>query len=346
MKQASSPQPAGAAGSPSDSLFDVTTVRHALTLAIRAPSIHNTQPWRWDLKSGVLRLRADRSRQLAVADPDGHSLMISCGAALALAELGLRAEGWKVAASRMPDPADPDLLAELRALGSCEPTPDDLDRRTAAQHRRSERRPFAAGRLSDSDIDGLRDAAASPGVFAHFPIRPEQNLELAVAVSHADRFQRNDADYLAEMARWIRADDGSPDGVPTTVVPHVPGADPRHTDVPLRDFEVGIPGSQLIDPGIDEKPSLAVVFTDEDKAINRLQAGEAMMRLMIHAEVAGLSSCPLSQAVDMLAFRVRLQTLMGWAQYPQMMLRLGLRPSGAGAPPTRRRPLSDVFADR
>lgn len=74
--------------------------------------------------------------------------------------------------------------------------------------------------------------------------------------------------------------------------------------------------------------------------------GDEMMRLMVQAEGAGLSSCPLSQAVDMLAFRVRLQTLMGWAQYPQMMLRLGRRPSGAGAPPTRRRPLSDVFADR
>ena len=30
----------------------------------RAPSIHNTQPWRWVYRFGVLELYADRSRQL------------------------------------------------------------------------------------------------------------------------------------------------------------------------------------------------------------------------------------------------------------------------------------------
>ena len=49
--------------------------------ASRAPSLHNTQPWQWRLGNEVLDLRADRSRQLQIADPDGHSLLVSCGAA-------------------------------------------------------------------------------------------------------------------------------------------------------------------------------------------------------------------------------------------------------------------------
>ena len=68
-----------------------------------------------------------------------------------------------------------------------------------------------------------------------------------------------------------------------------------------------------------------------------------MMRLMVEAELAGLSSCPLSQAVDMLAFRVRLQTVMNWTDYPQMMLRLGTPPAGTPAPLTRRRAVADVL---
>jgi len=52
-----------------------------------------------------------------------------------------------------------------------------------------------------------------------------------------------------------------------------------------------------------------------------------MMRIMIQAEMVALSSCPLSQAVDMLAFRTRLQAAMGWTQDPQMMLRLGWPPT-------------------
>jgi hypothetical protein len=48
-----------------------------------------------------------------------------------------------------------------------------------------------------------------------------------------------------------------------------------------------------------------------------------MMRLMLEAELAGLASCPLSQAVDFAAFRTRVQGLMGWIGYPQIMLRVG-----------------------
>jgi len=77
-----------------------------------------------------------------------------------------------------------------------------------------------------------------------------------------------------------------------------------------------------------------------------LRAGEAMMRLMIHAEIAGIASCPLSQSIDMLAFRARLRTLMDWTDHPQMMLRLGPRPSGPPAPLTPRRPVEEVLAGR
>jgi nitroreductase len=269
--------------------------------------------------------------------------MISCGAALALAELALRAAGWAVEVTRMPDSADPDLLAELRGLGQAEPIQLDLDRVAASQRRRSERRPFGPDKPAEDVIERLRRAAEAPGVYAHFPSRAEENLNLAVAVSYADRFQRKDADYLAEVARWTQHDDERTDGVPATTVPHVPEGQQRHTDVPLRDFEVGVPGAQLVGPGIDEQPLLAVVFTNSDGASHRLQAGEAMMRLMVEAEMAGLSSCPLSQAVDMLAFRARLQTLMDWTDHPQMMLRLGSPPAGAAAPLTRRRPVADVL---
>jgi hypothetical protein len=47
-----------------------------------APSIHNTQPWRWRVSGPTLELWAVRDRQLAVVDPEGRMLAVSCGAAL------------------------------------------------------------------------------------------------------------------------------------------------------------------------------------------------------------------------------------------------------------------------
>lgn len=58
--------------------------------AVWAPSVHNTQPWRFRARPGELSLYADSERRLAAADPGGREMMISCGAALFTTRLALR----------------------------------------------------------------------------------------------------------------------------------------------------------------------------------------------------------------------------------------------------------------
>lgn len=305
--------------------FERAAAEAAVAVAVRAPSIHNTQPWGWRLGAEGLTLRADRSRQLVVADPDGHSLLVSCGAALQLTELALRAQGWEVETTLRPDSAGPDALAVLRPVDRHDP--DDVSEAQvhAALRRHSDRRPFARRELTPETIDELQVDAHGDGAQVHFPIREDQRIALAVAVSWADRVERDDDAYKAEMSRWLYDPEvhAMVDGVPLEAIPHVPADAPRHADVPLRDFEVGLTGKLLIERDVDEKPLIGVVLTDGDKPIDHLRAGQAMMQLMIAAELRGLATCPLSQAVDFAAFRTRVQRVMDWVGHPQIMLRVG-----------------------
>lgn len=139
--------------------LDRDAVEAVVALASSAPSLHNTQPWQWRLQQGVLDLRADRSRQLRVADPDGHSLHVSCGAAAELTQLALAAQGWAVDASLLSDPADPDLLARFHPTSRGEPNAEAAQRSEAASRRRSERRVFGPRPVSPQEIERLRDAA-------------------------------------------------------------------------------------------------------------------------------------------------------------------------------------------
>ena len=81
--------------------------------AVWAPSVHNTQPWQFTAAGQQLSLHADAMRQLAVADPDGREMMISCGAALFTARLALRPLGYLPEASVLPDPGQPLLVAQV-----------------------------------------------------------------------------------------------------------------------------------------------------------------------------------------------------------------------------------------
>lgn len=324
-------------------MLDRGAVEAVVALASRASSLHNTQPWRRQLQDGVLTLRADRSRQLRVPDPDRHSVHVSRGAAAELTQLTIAAQGWVVDVSLLPDRADPDVLARFHPTSYGERNQEAAQRMVAAGRRRSKRRVFGPRSVSPQETERLRDAAQAHGVYAHFPSRADENLELAVAISRADGSERDDPAYAAEMAEWVRRDPDRPDGVPTSVIPAVPIDRPRHTDIPLSDSELGIPGTQLISTGVDERPLIGVIFTEGDSPLERLHAGGSMMRLMIQAELDGLATCALSQAVDLLFFRSQLRTVMSWTGYPQMMVRVGQKPDSAAAPLTARRPVDDVL---
>jgi hypothetical protein len=54
----------------------------AAHLALHAPSVFNTQPWRWRVGADSLRLYADRDRHLGIVDPDDRLITMSCGEAL------------------------------------------------------------------------------------------------------------------------------------------------------------------------------------------------------------------------------------------------------------------------
>lgn len=320
----------------------VDQYRAAIALAVRAPSLHNTQPWRWAITGVGLELRADRDRQLTITDMDGHSLMLGCGAALHLARLGLRAQGWDCEVQRLPDPADPDLLARIRPARRVDVGEEDRRSVDAAVHRHSERRPFDRRPVPDAVLQDLCHAAQRDGEYLHVVQRREERLDLVVAASWADRYEQADPELRAELGRWVRAEDGARDGVPAAAVPHVTGG-PRHTAVPMRDFErSGVDGAQLVTDLVDEQPVLAVLFTTGDDDTARLRAGEALARVLVRAQELGLAASVISQPVDFPGVRARVRALMSWVDHPQILLRLGWPPAGPPAPRTGRRAVDEV----
>ena len=102
---------------PTDAQVVSQALTEAATAAGYAPSIHNTQPWRWRLTADHMDLYVERSRVLEVTDPDARLATLSCGAALHHARVSLAAQGWRATVARMPDRGDPDHLAQLRVDG-------------------------------------------------------------------------------------------------------------------------------------------------------------------------------------------------------------------------------------
>lgn len=317
---------------------DVETIHTALDIACRAPSVHNTQPWRWALARHSVHLFADRGRQLPVIDHSGRELAISCGAALHHARLAFRGLGWRPDIHLLPNPADPDHLAaiEFSPLPRIEPHVLALVAATAT--RRSDRRPFLPDPVPDTIRTRLAGAGYGEWVKATVLTEPIARREVITALAHADSVQRRDPMYTAELAEWTRSRIGAVQGVP---VRNIPAPSTFARGVPGRDFG---PGDLEAPPPLDDGALLCVLSTNVDSEAEWLRAGQALSAVTLTATVCGLASCTLSQVGEVRLVRdVVRRVALGDSGEPQVVLRLGWPPTAVyPGPATPRRPLADV----
>ena len=127
------------AGAPRVTPIPASWVARMLATASRAPSVHNTQPWRFSVTVHAIELYADPARKVH-QDAIGRQMLISCGAALFGLRLAVRELGRVPAVTLLPDPARPALLARV-TLGLEAPA-TELERRmlAALPHRHTHRR--------------------------------------------------------------------------------------------------------------------------------------------------------------------------------------------------------------
>lgn len=310
--------------------------------ASRAVSVHNSQPWRFRLLASGLELLADRGRQLAVADPRGRELMISCGAALFNARLALRMLGYSADVTLLPDPQEADLLARLVLAGPGQATVEERRLFAAIPHRHTHRSAFTPTLVPRELLVTAQEAVASEGALLHFVEHPGSRRSLSDVVAAAERAQQRDPAVQAELAEWtVAPGETRPDGVPPLAYP-ARGDRPERVAFPIRDFAAGR-GWGSADPSDSGTDAPVMVLTTTgDQPADWLVAGQALQRLLLLGAARWVFAALFSQPLESPDARVLVRDELGTSEFPQMILQLGHSPS---APATPRRPVDDVLAN-
>jgi hypothetical protein len=312
-------------------------VDYLIATAARAPSVHNTQPWRFRAGEYTIELYADQRRKLRV-DPLGREMLISCGAALFGLRLAVRSLGHVPVVELLPDRARLRLLARL-SFGAAEPmTSRERQLLAALPHRHTHRGPFAPGPLPAGLAAGLQHDALAEGATLVLVDRPLAYQQLAGILRATGR--RQDLDPLAreELRRWSRgAADPARDGIPAHAFPGKPG---RLTGrLPQRDFDLGR-GLGLLDDGGPPPAATAVLLTPGDGRADWLRAGQALHRLLAHAASNWVFASLHTQPLEAAAIRALIRDRLALPGAPQMLLQLG---PAHTAHTTARRPPDDLI---
>jgi hypothetical protein len=317
-------------------------LRAAAARATLAPSIHNTQPWRFVIDSfgpARLDLYADPSRRTPAIDPTGRQLAISCGAALFGARAALAAAGLDAVTTLLPKLSEPDLLASITIAGRAHPV-DDAARRLdgAAGARHSNRRRFSPGLIPDGVVDPITHAAELEGAWLHQVRDLDDRVAVAMLTQRAEALQEADPAYRAELRSWTSDAPGRTDGIPSSAIPHVTGA--AHDDVPIRDFDTRGAGQLPVETESSLDQTLLILGTAGDSRRDWLIAGQALGRALLELTSAGYVASIFSQVAEIPATREQLRHDLRLTGQPHLLLRAGV---AATTPATPRRPLADVI---
>jgi hypothetical protein len=315
--------------------LDDATFTAAVASAIRAPSLHNSQPWRFRRDGDTVEVWADTTRQLPTADPGGWAVRLACGAAILNLRLFFGAQGRPMITALLPDPNTPDLLARLQPAPPRSATPEDAALAAKIDQRRSNRAPFADVPVSLAQQSALAAAAHAESADLVFITGMRAITDIADLVRAADAALGSTPGYRGELTSWTRPDSASHDGVPLAAAGPAPAL---HDLLTRRDFG----GTEAPEHHRYEgHPLVAVLCSFGDTPRDQLIAGAALQRVLLTATEVSLVVSMFSQPVEVPGVREQLRVLAGGrVSVPQMVLRIGFC---IPAPKTARRPAEAVI---
>ncbi len=302
-----------------------------------APSIHNTQPWRFTVVSDdLLEVQADPDRALWVSDPRARALYLSCGAALFNIRTAIRMTGFNPLVWPLPHPEfSPMVLAAVQAEPGRPPTFAERELYEAIWQRHTNRGPYSSEPLTESMHIALEQAASFE--FATLRMLPSSQaatvLDLAAKASAE---LAGDVEHQIELQRWIGTA-STQDGIPAGALPPAP----NHEPAPIRgDLASAVPAVARPAGEYEEFPQLAVLTTARDEPADWLRAGQALQRILLTATVHGISTSFLYQSVELRDMHPETAPAWPWPETPQIVIRLGYGQHAVASP---RRPLDDVL---
>ena len=299
-----------------------------LTAAVHAPSIHNTQPWRFEIHGPVIDVLLDRKRMLPVADPAGRAARIGIGAAVfnlrvAAAMLG---HGTRIAPD--PDPHHPQVVGRIFLADRKTPVPHLARLYCELRRRHTYRGPMLDQAIAPRVLARLEEAARADGATLR-RLDPDETSRLADLLRRADGQELHDEDRLHERMQWTGGDRPR-DGVQESALGPLPTR-PAF----VRDLTAGFDSTHRSQATFESHPTLAVLCTPQEDANAWLQAGMALERVLLVATSYDLAGSFLNQVLEHSAPRAAVRELVGGRHWPQMVIRLGY-PAHPGYSTSRR----------
>lgn len=282
-------------------MLDPSLLEELLAEVRLAPSVHNIQPTRWRLDDDTLLLLEDIERRLPAADPSGHDVRLSHGAAIEGLSLALGRRGLRIAeVEPLTDATASDGLQPVARIAIAAGSEPDVlaDVVSARTSWRGGFRPFDAA--GEAALHMFSAMASDVGL-----VRSTQAIDAIARLADEAGFHfLCDEAHRAELLRWMRLSRADPayerDGLSAEAMamPGVVAVGMRLVLGPLFPLlrRLGLAATLASERGKFTNSAIALFHRPEGE--DPLATGRAFYRAWLMLTAQGLAACPVSVLAD------------------------------------------------
>jgi hypothetical protein len=310
--------------------------RGLIRYATLAASSHNTQPWTFVIKPGLLEIHPDDTRRLPILDPRDRELWISLGCALENLLIAARAAGY---APEVTYPGATDFIRVRLTADS----PHGSPLFDAIPLRQNTRSIYDGQSVHPAALRQLQALPLELGVSLHFVLEPSELKIVLEYINQGNLRQYADRPFVNELIHWVRFNKkealASLDGLYSRCAgnPEVPrwlgqmvvsGTNPQQqADADAQKFRSSS-GAVLIASSSDDRAAW-------------VRTGQVYERLALEMTSLNIKSAFLNQPNEVTAVRGQFQSAMGLGEaLPQLLVRFGFADQ---MPRSLRRPVEQVL---
>lgn len=311
-----------------------------LNCAIKAPSGHNTQPWRFVVCSEQsIEIYPDFSRALPVADADSHALYISLGCALENLLIAAREYGYYTDVSYDKNVSQHTFI-RVDLLESDAVPKDPLF--ACIPLRQSTRNQYEDMQIPARDLAQLQNSFHFSDVGLHMFTTPAVIGEMLPFVIEGNNRQFENPQFVDELIGWFRFTESeaeeSKDGLRMDAM-GLPNMSKWIGKVVMKNFVSAESESRRWKELLRHSAGLALFTAQENTPENWIHVGRAFQRFALTATKLRISHAHVNMPCEEPEVREMMRNYFRLDGIPMLLIRFGY---SEHMPYSLRRPLENV----
>lgn len=312
--------------------------------AIKAPSGHNTQPWKFENIDDGIIVHPDFSRALPIVDGDNHALYISLGCALENIIIAASTKGLE-STVHYPVDAKSSIKVLFNIDNKSHVTKDPLY--DAISSRQVNRSKYSDKMVSNEDLQKLSSSFQLQGISLILLKDKASFTKIVPLIIEGNNLQFGNKQFINELTSWFRYSkseaEKTKDGLWTAAM-GLPNMGKLIGNLVMKNFVSAKSEAKRLNDILQHTQGLAIFVSDKNEVTSWVNIGRAFQRFGLTATKLGISHAHLNMPCEETVVRNKLAKELGVEnKHPLLLIRYGY----AGKMPySYRRNIEDVIVNR